>query len=100
MPSSAVRTFADPGAYFAGIRNLQIDGLVVRRGEFRAESTRFDLHRLWMHPFDEDLPRIMKGTPSGKRAVIIFATGPDQPAMQVNGIETPQNQIATFGLRW
>jgi hypothetical protein len=26
MPSSATRTFTDPDMYFAGIRNLQIDG--------------------------------------------------------------------------
>ena len=100
MPSSAVRLFTDPDQYFAGIRNLQIDGLVLRRGEFRAKSTRIDLHRLWMHRFDEDLPRVMKVTPSGRRALIIFATRPDQPGMQVNGIETSQNQIARFGLDW
>ena len=75
MPSIAVRTFTDPVDYFTGIRNLQIVGIVQRRGEFHAESTRVDLHRLWMHCFDEDLPRIMKVTPSGTRAVVIFATG-------------------------
>ena len=53
MPSSAIRTFTDPDMYFAGIRNLQIDGVITKRGEFRAESTRIDLHRLWMHRFDE-----------------------------------------------
>jgi AraC-like DNA-binding protein len=98
MPSSAVRSFADPDEYFAGIRNLQIDGLVVRRGEFRAESTRIDLHRLWMHRFDEDLPRIMRITPSGKRSLILFAIDPNQRKMQVSGIETSQDQIAMFGL--
>jgi len=41
----------------------------------------------------------MKVTPSGKRAMIIFATRPDQPAIQINGIETSQNQIAKLGLR-
>jgi AraC-like DNA-binding protein len=100
MPSSAVRTFFEPDAYFGGIRNLEIDGLVLRRGEFRAKSTRIDLHRLWMHRFDEDLPQIMKVTPSGARALIIFATSRDQPAMQVNGVETSQNQIAKLGLDW
>ena len=100
MPSSAVRTFTDPVEYFTGIRNLQIVGLVQRRGEFRAKSTRIDLHRLWMHRFDEDLPRIMKVTPSGMRCVVIFATQADQPAMQVDGIEISQNQIVTFGLDW
>src|SRR6516165_5909394 len=98
MPSIAVRTFTDPVEYFAGIRNLQIDGFVARRGKFCAKSTRIDLHRLWMHRFDEDLPRIMKVTPSGTRAGILFALRRAQPAMQVNGIETSQNQIAKFGL--
>jgi AraC-like DNA-binding protein len=51
-----------------------------------------------MHCFDEDLPRIMKVTPSGTRAGILFALRPTQPTMQVNGIETSQNQIVKFGL--
>lgn len=98
MPSSAVRAFSDPDLYFAGIRNLQIEGIVTRHGEFRAQSTRIDLHRLWMHRFDEDLPRIMRITPSGTRSLILFAIGRNQSIMQVSGIETSQNQVATFGL--
>ena len=100
MPSSSVRKFSDPVEYFTGIRNLQIVGLIERRGEFRAGSARIDLHRLWMHRFDEELPRIMKVTPSGMRAVVLFATQTDQPPMQINGIEISQNQIVTFGLDW
>ena len=100
MPSSTVRAFTDPDMYFAGIRNLQIDGVITRRGEFRAESTRIDLHRLWMHRLDERLPRIMRVTPSGERSLILFATDPHQPEMQVSGIETSQAQIAVFGLDW
>ena len=42
MPSSATRIFTDPDMYFAGIRNLQIDGVVTKRGEFCAEV---DAHR-------------------------------------------------------
>ena len=98
MPSSATRTFTDPEMYFAGIRNLQIDGVITLRGEFRAESTRIDLHRLWMHRIDESLPRIMRVTPSGQRSLILFATDPYQPTMQVNGIETSRHQLAMFGL--
>jgi AraC-like DNA-binding protein len=100
MPSSAIRTFTDPEMYFAGIRNLQIDGVITKRGEFRAESTCIDLHRLWMHRFDESLPRIMRITPSGKRALILFATDRYQPNIQISGIETSQDQIAIFGLDW
>ena len=98
MPSSATRTFTDPDMCFAGIRNLQIDGVITKRGEFRAESTRIDLHRLWMHRFDESLPRIMRITPTGNRSLILFATDPHQRKMQVSGIETSQDQIAMFGL--
>jgi hypothetical protein len=98
MPSSADHTFTDPDMYFEGIRNLQIDGVVTSRGDFRVKVTRIDLHRPWMHRFDEGLPQIMRITPSGKRSVILFATDPNQPRMQVSGIETSQDQIAIFGL--
>src|SRR6516164_10686301 len=99
MPSSAVRTFTDPDEYFAGIRNLQIEGLVAG-GEFRAELTRIDLHRLFMCRFDENLPRVMKVAPSGMRVGIAFATDLGQPAMQVNGVEIADGQIASVGLDW
>jgi hypothetical protein len=100
MPSSAVRTFADPDAYFAGIRNLSIDGLVTERGKFRAEATLIDLDRLQMGRFDEDLPRIMRITPSGSRSLVIFATDPSRPPMLANAIDISQDQIAMFGLHW
>ena len=99
MPSSAGRTFTDPDEYFAGIRNLQIEGLIAR-GEFRAELTRIDLHRLFMCRLDENLPRVMKVTRSGKRAGIVFATDPGQPAMRINGIEIADGQIFRTGLDW
>ena len=60
MPSSAVRTFTDHDEYFAGIQNLQLEGLVEWRGQLCAEAMHIDLHRLWMHRFNEDLLRIMK----------------------------------------
>jgi AraC-like DNA-binding protein len=100
MPSSAVREFIDPEMYFSGIRNLQIEGIVTGRGEFRAASMRIDLHRVWMHRFDESLPRIMRVAPSGKRSLILFAIEPRQPEMLVSGIESSRGQIAMFGLDW
>jgi AraC-like DNA-binding protein len=99
MPSSAVRRFTDPEVYFAGIRNLQIEGVVTKRGGFRARSTRIDLHHLWMHRFEETLPRIMRITPSGKRSLILFSTNPNQPLVHVSGIEASHDQIGVFGLQ-
>ena len=40
----------------------------------------------------------MRVTPSGQRSLILFATDPYQPTMQVNGIETSRHQLAMFGL--
>ena len=100
MPSSVVRTFSDPDEYFAGIRNLRIEGLVLQRGEFRVESTQIDLHRLFMYRSDEHLARVMKVIPSGTRAGIVFATDRGQPAMQLNGIEIADGQIFRTGLDW
>lgn len=100
MPSSAVRTFTDPDAYFDGIRNLQIKGLILQRGKFRAESTHIDLHRLHMYRSDENLPRIMKVMPSGRRAGIVFATDPGQPAMLMNGVEITDSRISRNGPDW
>jgi AraC-like DNA-binding protein len=100
MPSSTVRTFTDPDAYFAGIRNLSIDGVVTERGKFRAETTLIDLHRLQMGRFDEDLPRIMRITPSGSRSLILFQTDPNGSSILANGIDTSRDQIAMFGLDW
>jgi AraC-like DNA-binding protein len=100
MPSSATRTFADPDLYFAGIRNLQIHGVITKRGEFRAESTHIDLHLLFMYRADESLPRIIKVAPSGMRAGIVFATDPGEPPMLINGVEIADGQISGNGLDW
>ena len=100
MPSSAVNRFADPDRYFAGIRNLHIEGVVTKRGDFRVEATRIDLHRIWMHRFSENLPRIMRVMPSGERCLILFGTDPSQATMQISGIETSRGQFTILGLDW
>ena len=100
MPSSAIHTFIDPDMYFAGIRNLQINGVITKLGQFRAASTHIDLHRLLMYRSDESLPRIMKVAPSGMRAGIVFATDPGQPSMLINGVEIADGQISRNGPDW
>jgi AraC-like DNA-binding protein len=97
MPSSVVRTFTDPDAYFAEVRDQHIEGLVLQRGQFRAKSTQIDLDRLFMYRADENLAHIMKVAAHG-RAGLLFATAPGQPAMQINGIEIADDQIFTGGL--
>jgi AraC-like DNA-binding protein len=86
--------------YFSGIRNLQIEGTITKRGEFHAESTQIDLHRLFMYRSDESLARIMRVTPSGVRAGVVFVTDPGEPSMLINGVEIRDGQISRTGLDW
>src|SRR6516162_9838412 len=99
MPSSVVRNYADPDAYFSRVRNMLLEGLVEQRGQFRAKSTQIDLHRLFMYRSDENLAHIIKVTPEG-RAGIFFATALGQPATQFNGIEVADDQIARKPPDW
>lgn len=79
MPSSAIRSFADPDEYAAAIRATRAELTVLERGRFAAKLTRIDLHRLWMQRFSENLPRVAHSANIPGRAIISFRTqlGPD-----------------------
>ena len=72
MPSSTVH----PDDYVKKIRNTRAEVVVIGRGQFTAEITRIDLHRLWMQRFSENLPRVghSAGT-SGPRGVAPVSLG-------------------------
>jgi AraC-like DNA-binding protein len=98
MPDSAVMTFTDPDVYHANIRRTQVvEGVVTVRGEYRAELTRTDLHRLWMQRADETLARVLNFTPSGERVPILFATDQHQAAMHFSGLELSTDEIIVIG---
>ena len=97
MPDSAVLTFSDPDVYHTAIRNAQVDGVVTARGNFRAELTRIDLHRLWMLHGEENLARI-SSVAIGSRAAIFFTTDRNSPEYVIDGMELPQGNILIFGL--
>jgi AraC-like DNA-binding protein len=93
MPSSAVRTFSDPDAYAAAIRQSTVQLTVTGRGHFAAQIVRIDLHRLWMQRFSDSLPRIAHTDSLGGRAVISFRTQPG-PDLSWGGLELrPQDII-------
>ena len=51
MLSSAVRSFADPDAFAAAIRQATVQLTITGRGQFTGKIVRIDLHRLWMQRF-------------------------------------------------
>ena len=92
MPSSAVRTFTDPGDYAAAIRQGTVEVTVTRPGDFTAQLTRIDLHRLWMQRFSENLPRVSHVAGWGGRAVIAFQTHPG-PTLLRGGVQMEPGNI-------
>ncbi len=97
MPDSAVLSFTDPDAFHANLRRPRVEGIVTGRGEYRAELTRIDLHRLWMQHGDESLPRVLDLSPSRERPAIVLGTSQKQPAMHLDGRELPQHEIIVVG---
>ena len=99
MPSSTIGTFTDPDAYHAAIRNAEVEGIVTARGEYRAELSRIDLHRIWMQRAVESLPRIVIAKRSDWRTTVLFVTDERQPPLQVRGIELTYGEILVLGSR-
>jgi AraC-like DNA-binding protein len=86
MPASAVRAFTDPDDYTASIRGANAEVTVTGRGEFTAKLVRIDLHRLWMHRFSDNLPRIAHTYHMKGRAFTLFRTQPG-PSLLAGGLD-------------
>ena len=99
MPSSAVRSFTDPDAYAAAIRQAAVQPTVTGRGHFAAQVVRIDLHRLWMQRLSDNLPRIMHADILGGRVVIAFLTRPG-PSMSWSGFEIRPADIIRLPENW
>src|SRR5271165_6718059 len=92
MLSSTVRTFTDPDACAAAIRQAAVQITVTGRGHYAARIIRVDLHRLWMQRFSESLPRIAHTNSLGGRAVFSFRTQPG-PSLSWGGFELKPGDI-------
>ena len=97
MPSSAVVTLSDPDEYAAAFRNAKVEITVTGRGQFTAELTSIDLHRLQMQRYHENLPRVVHWTGTSERAVIAFRTQPG-PSLLWGGAEMLPNNLVRDGV--
>jgi AraC-like DNA-binding protein len=98
MPSSSFHSFADPQPYQAAIRAAEVEVLVTAKGEFHAELTKIDLHRLWLQRGRESLPRVFHSSVSAKRAPIVFLASADQAAIQHSGMDVSPSELIVDGL--
>jgi AraC-like DNA-binding protein len=98
MPSSSVHTFTDPHPYQAAVRAAEVEVLVTSKGDFRAELTKIDLHRLWLQRGHESLPRVFHSSVSAKRAPIVFLASTDQAGIQHSGMDVSPSDLIVDGL--
>jgi len=98
MPSSRVFSFTDPHRYQASVRGAEVQLFVTTKGEFCAELTQINLHKVWMQRACETLPRVMHSAVSKKRAPVVFLSHANQAAMQHSGMEVPPGAIVVDGL--
>ena len=97
MPSSRVLFFTDPHPYQAVVRAAEVEVFVTTRGEFRAELTQINLHRLWMQRGWEALPRVLHSGISANRSPIVFLADGKQRALRHSGMELSPGAIIIDG---
>jgi AraC-like DNA-binding protein len=91
-----VQAFSDPEDYAALIRNTRAELTVLGRGQFAAEITRIDLHRLWMQRFSDNLPRVGHSAATTGRVIISFRTQPG-PSLLWGSAEMRLTNIVRHG---
>jgi len=87
MPDGTVLRFTDPYEYQAAVRAAELNVFVTSPGDYRAELTRIDLHRLWMQRSRFTLPQIAHSAVTTDRNVIFFLANVHQKPMYHSGRE-------------
>jgi len=93
MPQSTVTTFTDPSRFQEAVRSAEVEVLVTARGDFRAELTHIDLHKLSIQRGRETLPRVGRGAMNAERAAIYFLIGANQEPGYHSGAELSPGEI-------
>jgi AraC-like DNA-binding protein len=97
MPSSAVRTFADPDDWTTTFRGSEAELTITARGRFSAKLTWIRLHCLQMQRFFDNLPRILHVAHVHRRATISFLAPQGSP-QRWGGIELTPGDIMLHNL--
>ena len=92
MPSSAVRTFADPDDYAAAIRATSASLTITQSGRFDAKLVRTDLHRVWMQRLSDSVARVAYFSIIAGRTSIAFSAE-DGPSVISGGFEQESSSI-------
>jgi AraC-like DNA-binding protein len=80
MLSSSVQRFADPSAFAEAVRHATVQLTITSRGDYSAQFTSINLHRLWIQRFWDNLPKINRTDSPAGRMTISFRTETGQRA--------------------
>ena len=96
MPGGGTRTFLECDHYEAGLRDAQIQAVIVSRGTFKARLTWADLHNVQVLRCEEDAPRVAYMCLAPRLAFVMFPAyrGP-LPVWQ--GVELQAGEITFHG---
>jgi AraC-like DNA-binding protein len=96
MPQSRILRFADPDAFQAAFRAVDVSLLVTAKGTFRADMVQVDLGRLLMQRSSDSLPRIMRATIGPTRAPITFLGDMHQRSIHLGSTELRPGEIIVW----
>jgi hypothetical protein len=80
MLSSSVQRFAEPSAFTEAVRHASVQLTVTSRGDYSAQFTSINLHRLWLRRFSDNLPRVTRTDSPAGRMNLAFRTETGQRA--------------------
>jgi AraC-like DNA-binding protein len=96
LPDSAVLTVTDPYEHQRLLRNADVRLFVTAPGDYQAELTRIDLHRLWMMRNRDPLPRLFHTAVGTDRIVSFFLNDGQQAPILHSGSETLTDQLMVY----
>jgi AraC-like DNA-binding protein len=92
MPGGGTRTFLELDHYEAGLRQAQIDAVIVSQGKFRARLTWAELHHLQVLRCEEDCSRVAYVQFAQQLAFVTFPAHPS-PLPVWCGMELQAHEI-------
>jgi AraC-like DNA-binding protein len=93
MPHSTTVSFADPYEYQAAVRGSDIKIFPTAPGDYHAELTLIDLHRLWMASGRASLPQVAHIKVAFSRNPIFFLADAQQKSIRHGGIDFSSDDI-------
>jgi AraC-like DNA-binding protein len=96
MPNSSVTTFRDPYDFQNTLRGAEFRSVINAAGDYHAELTRIDLHRLWMQHSRQSLGQVIHYALPKDRVAIHFFADAQEPPVFLSGKEVASDQLICY----